>query len=46
MNFGSLESDCDFPMVNKLDKENIISFDKSWKDEFVDGTSDPTIEGC
>ena len=46
VNFGSLESDCDFPMVNKLDKENIISFDKSWKDEFVDGTSHPTIEGC
>ena len=26
--------------------ENVISFDKSWKDEFVDDTSHPTIEGC
>ena len=26
--------------------ENVILFDKSWKDEFIDDTSHPTIEGC
>ena len=26
--------------------ENVILFDESWKNEFVDDTSHPTIEGC
>ena len=26
--------------------ENVIFFDKPWKNKFVDGTSHPTIEGC
>ncbi len=26
--------------------ENVILFDKSWRNEFVDDTSHPTIEGC
>ena len=46
VNFGSLEYDLDFPMINKLDKENIISFDHTWKEKFVDSTSHPTTMGC
>mgnify|MGYP003110811895 FL=1 len=35
------------PSIHNNSKfENIISFDKSWKNKFVDDTSHPTKEGC
>jgi hypothetical protein len=30
----------------EINKNNIIDFDNSWKDKFVDSTSHPTTMGC
>jgi len=32
--------------ISNFDIDNIILFDQSWKEKFVDDTSHPTKEGC
>ena len=34
------------PYISNSKFENVISFDKSWKNKFIDDTSHPTEKGC